>query len=334
MCWSIRAEACESKPKHRDGLSAGTPARPLLVMTVAFAMTVCLVPRSVAQEGTCCTRDVTVVPCDMPEEQERDDNGMIEGSIMTVFTNAWVDFDDCPLRVDFYDFAGARQADALMDALARIMGAEKDPQAVEFAKSLLRFDYVMRPEVTLRRIDDIVPGEWEEGYGGEPWYEPGYVHGDWTIVFALEDVHHGQTVKQASTSWSGSLAYDGIGPMKALAEQFLPLDDLIHDYERMPESTAVIPEDDEIEAGRSMTVDLTDIRDSKGRISQPWPKYLAKNLSGYPPTVIWKFGKPGKSRRRKASVLRICGSCFPATLPSVSIEGPASTVLRNGVSAM
>lgn len=109
-----------------------------------------------------------------------------------------------------------------------------------------------------------------------------------TKQFALRvqllDRYRGQDIKEGQTEW---VCADEIACAKALqdhvralARTFMPLDDILHDYERMPERVTVEPEKERIMAGKEMTVHLRDIEDSKGRSPQPWQRVLVKAEKG------------------------------------------------------
>jgi len=54
----------------------------------------------------------------------------------------------------------------------------------------------------------------------------------------------------------------------------MPLDDIIYDYERIPETAKVVPEAPRIEAGTEATFSITEIKDQKGRQSAPFERLL------------------------------------------------------------
>jgi hypothetical protein len=121
----------------------------------------------------------------------------------------------------------------------------------------------------------------------------------YTMRMELIDIAHGQVVKQGQISWKGTYG-EGLGfspdwdyikkPrynwIRSLAHTFQPLDDLIHEYERLPELCDVQPEKESIEAGQTMTIEISDIVDSRTADPQLWQRILVradkgKVLNGY-----------------------------------------------------
>ncbi len=109
----------------------------------------------------------------------------------------------------------------------------------------------------------------------------------------LVDVEHGQVVKEGQISWRGPYKNGlGFAPewdsmdkprysyIRALATTFNPLDDLIHAYESLPELCDIQPEKESIEAGQTMTIDVTDIVDSRMANPQPWQRILVRAAKG------------------------------------------------------
>lgn len=217
-----------------------------------------------SQEPTCCNRWITVLNTPMPKPQERDESGLIAGAINEVLADTgWGEesLDDCPMNID-------------------IIKLRQLSKPATWLEQTLESDYVIQPSLTLKSVLEIVPGEWEEGYGGKPNYLPGSVRGDWAIRIALIDYHHGKTLRKVETSWTGSLAGDGQEHFYDLARKLMPVDDVIHKYERMPELCAVQPEKESIEAGQTMSVQLTDIVDSRMAGPQRWQRILVRAEKG------------------------------------------------------
>ena len=85
----------------------------------------------------------------------------------------------------------------------------------------------------------------------------------------LVNVHFDEVVKEGSASWTGSASGSGSGAIKNLARSvFSPVDDVIKDYEQIPWSCKVEPEEDELSVGDRMSITIKDIKDSKGRRSR------------------------------------------------------------------
>jgi hypothetical protein len=73
---------------------------------------------------------------------------------------------------------------------------------------------------------------------------------------------------------------EGSEALESLAASFLPLDKLMYDYERIPEHASVDPEENQIMAGKKMTIHVRDIVDNESRTSQPWQRILVKVEKG------------------------------------------------------
>jgi hypothetical protein len=107
-----------------------------------------------------------------------------------------------------------------------------------------------------------------------------------TLHMQLVDVHRGTVVKEGRITWhcvdwrAGACSQTLKDNVMTLAKSFHPLDELIYNYERIPERATIEPEKDPIMSGKKMTVHLTDIRDSKGRTPQPWQRLLVKAEKG------------------------------------------------------
>ena len=168
-----------------------------------------------------------------------------------------------------------------MEDIGKAVGVPPDPAVREAVKNFLDEDYIWKGTLTLNRIDKIEPGYWEEGYLEKPNYIPGQAYGDWTLHMKLINVHFGEVVRQGQTSWTGSASGAGSGAVKNLARTvFSPVDDLIYDYEHIPWSCEVDPEEDEISVGDKMSITIKDIKDSKGREPKPWQRIVVKLEKG------------------------------------------------------
>jgi hypothetical protein len=100
-----------------------------------------------------------------------------------------------------------------------------------------------------------------------------------TLRMQFFDHHRGETVKEGSAAWTGIVS-DGLDEVRELARTFLPLDELMVDYERIPETASVEPEKDPIANADRMTVQVRDIMDSRDRPSQPWQWILVQVEKG------------------------------------------------------
>lgn len=125
-------------------------------------------------------------------------------------------------------------------------------------------------------------------------------YGDYTFTMKLVDPWHGHTVlKEGSVSWKGGIMdgfshkvdfyqpstdsmnvkiVDLIGDFAK--QQFMPLDKIVRDYERIPEKCTVKPEKDPVQTGEKMKITLSEFADSEGRLPQSWDRVLVKAEKG------------------------------------------------------
>jgi hypothetical protein len=158
----------------------------------------------------------------------------------------------------------------MMEKLAESMGSKSESVSVPDY-----VDYLFRSTLSLVSIDEVEKGEWEEGYEGRPNWVPGKVHGTWKLKLDLVDSARGGVVRSGSTTWRGTCAGDAIAAVINLVNtRFMPLDDIIYDYERIPDTAKVVPETPSIEAGTEATFSITEIKDQQGRQSAPFERLL------------------------------------------------------------
>jgi hypothetical protein len=236
----------------------------------------------------------------MPELQERDDSKFISDYVEIIFFRSvkhdspYDNIFDCPLKIEIPSLDGLNRS----PGWSWLELEDIDQETGESAIQAGNIDYVIKPSLILERVIEVVPGEWEEGYGGKPDYQPSWVIGDWNIRFALIDPHHGATLKEVKASWTGNIVNDGRKTINSLARKFMPLDDFIHEYERLPELCDVQPEKESIETGQTMKIDVTDIVDSRMSEPQPWQRICVhadkgKILNGLEKGDGWYFFEAG-----------------------------------------
>ena len=211
----------------------------------------------------------------MPSVQEYDASGMISAAWYGSLRES--NILDCPMVYEELSSEGRIELDELVEAIGEAVGAPSDPQAREALKNLLDVDYIWKGTLTLNRVDEIEPGYWEEGYLGKKDYVPGQAYGDWTLNMKLVNVQFDEVVQEGSTSWTGSASGSGSGAIKNLARTvFSPVDDLIYDYEQIPWSCTVEPEEDQQSVGDTMSITIKNIKDPKGREPKPWQRIVVK----------------------------------------------------------
>jgi hypothetical protein len=237
---------------------------------------------SAGQEGEdfCCIRLATFVPIPMPSEQEYDASGMISAAWYSALREFKIL--DCPIEYEQLSWEGRAELDKLIEDIGKVAGAESDPQAREAFNKLLDIEFIWKGTLVLDHIDEIKPGYWEEGYLGKENYVPGEAYGQWTLRMRFINVHYDEVVREGQTSWTGSSSGSESGRVvKDLARSvFSPVDDIIYDYEHIPWSCEVEPEEDEISVGDDMSITIKDIKDSQGRDPKPWQRIVVKVEKG------------------------------------------------------
>jgi len=101
----------------------------------------------------------------------------------------------------------------------------------------------------------------------------------------LIDCVHNTVVKEASITWPcvsfpNSCIDITMNFIASFAAYFQPLDKIIFDYERIPESCSVDPEKDPVEPDETITVNISGIKDSEGRTSADFQWILVDAKKG------------------------------------------------------
>lgn len=99
-----------------------------------------------------------------------------------------------------------------------------------------------------------------------------------------------------------------INPVGDLVKDFSNISEIIYDYERKPQKCRVtLPEDsgDTVQAGKAVTVTLSNIIDHMGRPPQPWQRILVKVEKGTITNAEAKWGELYVFRAGKAATVEI-----------------------------
>jgi hypothetical protein len=156
----------------------------------------------------------------------------------------------------------------------------------------------------------------------------------YTMSVRLMDLHRGTTVKHGQISWRMPASKDAAfasrivhEKVKELARTFQPLDDLLHEYEGMPRKAELEPEKDPISAGKTMTIELDNMRaNTRRRKPQPWQRVLVKVekgklLNGTPQwDEYWQFPvdngsieleyqAPDECKRKQTETITVFNTC-------------------------
>ena len=236
-----------------------------------------LAPIAVAQES-CCPVTVGMLPVLMPPGQTAYDySGMISGAFLSPLTAS--NHYDCPRPVDIMSYRGSKDLDRMVDAIGKACGAQPDPEAKQIRAKMHGFgvDYLFIGTLTAANTV-IIDGD---------------LYGQFALDVQLVDNcpdRSGKVLKEGQTSWDGSntqIAGEGgiicraaIPAIEALGQSFVPLGDIIYDYERTPERCSIQPEKEKVKIGEEITINLQNIVDGRGRPSQPWQQLLVKAEKG------------------------------------------------------
>lgn len=90
----------------------------------------------------------------------------------------------------------------------------------------------------------------------------------------LEDTRHGGALKTGGTEWFPERLDWDHRVVEMTRRDLMPADDLIHDYERLPEEATLEPEKKAVGAGEKVRLHLTGLVDGKGRAPQPWHRVI------------------------------------------------------------
>ncbi len=217
----------------------------------------------------------------MPEGQEQQESlstffqGMVIGPLeMPTLDDKCPDFDFLNYKAmqDAYRlarevFAAARRRDGLPPLPATVAPPEQD------------LDYVFVGEITADKITGKTPRECDPEYPETCW--GGFLEGTFTFRVKLLDHHRRQTLKEGSVSWTGHIWLDVGNRIEELSKSlFLPLDEIVREYERIPETAKVVVPSKTVDAGETMTITLSDLFDDQGRPTQPWQRILVKAEKG------------------------------------------------------
>ncbi len=167
----------------------------------------------------------------------------------------------------------------MVDGIGKACGAQPDPKAKQLRAKMHGFDVDYLFIGTLTAANTVIID--------------GDLYGQFTLYVQLIDNcpdRSGTVLKEGQTSWDGSntqIAGEGgiicsasLPAIEKLGRSFMPLDDIIYDYERTPEHCDIQPEKEPVKIGEKITINLQNIVDGRGRPSQPWQQLLVKVEKG------------------------------------------------------
>jgi len=215
----------------------------------------------------------------MPAGQEVDLTGFFEtmviGPLMMPSLNC-----DCP-KIDFYDhdamqeaYERANQIDAAVSRRDHL--PPLPPMATAPEEHL---HYIFVGTLTADQVTGKTPRECDPEYPED--CSGGNLEGTFTFHVQLLDQHNNRTVREGSTSWTGHILFDVGHRVEELSKSlFLPLDQLIRDYERTPESARVEVPNDTAQAGETTEIKVSELRNEEGRPTQDWQRIVVKVEKG------------------------------------------------------
>jgi len=307
---------------------------------VLACVVVLFVNNTATAQDTCCARTVATTPIWMPEAQDANCSGALNGAINMVLTERFAEMDDCPVMVSVMDFAGVGNINRLLDKMAVAGGSPKSAESSSTSECL---DYLINSTLSLLKTDEIEEGEWETGYEGRPNWVPGNVYGTWELKVDLVDSARGTVVRSGSTTWRGNCLGDSTSAVVNLINtRFMPLDDIMFDYERIPDAARVVPAAPRIEVGTEATFSITGIKDQEGRRSAPFQRLMVlvdegRVVNGFDkdPYKVFEVGPSGTVQIRyrapdecvdQTATLEVYNSCnindgLNSTLPENRLAG-------------
>ncbi len=254
-----------------------------------------------ASEGateTCCRRQFVLMPVAMPQGQETDLHSSVEASLIGTLAKQTLGLipgqpeSGCH-DIEFFFIDAMYRAEEVAGAIDAAVSrwrnwSRSEPQA---NPPEWHMDYVFRATLTADRVTGKSEQVCEDGI------EPGTQHctggdleGAFTFTLQLVDHHQDNAVvKEGSVSWNGSIL-EGFGfwreggadasPIRRVINGFIPLQTLIDEYERIPDTAKVVLPSGTVGAGEAVTITLSDLLDDRGQQTQRWQRILVKVEKG------------------------------------------------------
>lgn len=222
-----------------------------------------------AAEESCCSSEFGYRPIPMPQGQENDKSWMINNALNDAF-RPLSELRDCPREAAPVGPIKVGIDDSWLDGMGKSHGIQADHIQWGFRVKLYRTspEYTFAGSLTATNA-------------------AGVEDGDLRAIFTLnmdfidncpDPERSGDVLQSGQARWYGYI-HEGYDEIEALGETFTP-DDLIYDWERVPENCEIRPEKEPVRVGETITIELEDIVDVKGRPSQPWQHVLVKAEEG------------------------------------------------------
>jgi hypothetical protein len=250
---------------------------------IAFGLLVAVLsfhPTAGAEEN-CCERGVSTPPFQLPPGNQVDWSDHFASSFASPFHSFLPDV-DCPVQVrlclravEDYRLVGEVKPDGRtqIDHNGDLLGT--------FVARVRLIDPEHGDELLKESRQVSWTGALDEGMNHKiDWYEP--------------------SADARNETW--------INPVGDLVKDFSNISEIIYDYERKPQKCRVtLPEDsgDTVQAGKAVTVTLSNIIDHMGRPPQPWQRILVKVEKGTITNAEAKWGELYVFRAGKAATVEI-----------------------------
>jgi hypothetical protein len=229
------------------------------VMVFMVLAAICLGRLGPSDETCCPTRDIAVIPPQVPAGQGQDLSIYYKGAVQNPLDKDALESTDCP-EINIINLENAATMQDINQKIDAALQKQKGlpPDKVTLPPPEKNMDYVFRGSLTA----DQVTGKSLSGN----------LEGKFNFQLELVDHHHKNTVvKEGSASWTGGIL-DGVDAVESLAGSFRPLPPLLNGYERIPEKANIDVPKDKIEAGHTETITLSELFDKDGRQTQWWQR--------------------------------------------------------------
>jgi len=228
-------------------------------------------------QKTCCWRSIVTLPVPMPEGEVYDYGGIVAAGFQSHLIVPHIIDRRCP-KVGFISYTGSIELDDMVDRIGEIAGVKPD-LTVQKLKEMMHgvtSDYLFLGTVSVDNAVNI----------------NGKIFGQFTLNMKLIDncPSRFDIVKEGQASWDGSnhiiAGEGGIAgrvsepAIEAMAAKFMPVNDIIYEYERIPEHCEIVPEKDPVKVGGQITINLENIVDGQNRPSKSWQRVLVKVKEG------------------------------------------------------
>lgn len=297
----------------------------------------------------------------MPSEQERNVSGFISAAWNSYILKAGAHENEaCPIKIRLLSYSGTIELEQMIEKISAISQKKEPKQASNEENVKRNAEYVWKGNLELTYIEKIKPGWTEPSYGGGTVYVPGYVIGGWKFNVKLYDIQHDETVKEASTTWTGSDIdfYNNlrneynegksdrlyIDVLEELYDrEFKDLKQIIIDYEKSPKKAEFESEVIKVDSDKTKKITFK-VTDAKGEKPKEWqrlavkvdfgtltngtrccdfsegPKFYSFMCEGGDVTIEYKAPPDEKSTLDHLTVYNGCHTKDPSQIPMKNVD--------------